>query len=188
MWASRLARKMRQEGARRMHHAPEIDVHQPVHLRLVDFVELAEQGHAGIVDEDVEAGMGCDRGLREILDLAGFADIDAVHGDFSRMGFGDLGGHRLQPRLVAIRQREVGAARRKLKRQRPADTTGGAGHGGGGSTDCGHRCSSTRGWGNWQRLRDCRVSRPLRPTHIRLTGFGNGGRLPRPARLASAEG
>ena len=37
-----------------MHHAPEIDVEQPVHLRLVDFGELPEQGDAGIVDDDVE--------------------------------------------------------------------------------------------------------------------------------------
>ena len=79
MWASRWRAKMRQERAGRMHHAPEIDVHQPVHLRLVDLVELAEQGDAGIVDDDVEAGMGGDRGLREILDLFGLADIDAVH-------------------------------------------------------------------------------------------------------------
>jgi hypothetical protein len=55
-----------------MHHAPEVDVHQPVHLRLVDLGELAEQRDASIVDEDVEAGMGGDRGPREILDLAGF--------------------------------------------------------------------------------------------------------------------
>ena len=68
-----------------MHHAPEIDVHQPVHLRLVDFVELAEQRDAGIVDDDVEAGMGGDRGLREVRDLVGLADIDAVHADFLRM-------------------------------------------------------------------------------------------------------
>ena len=34
-----LARQMRQEGARRMHHAPEIDVDQPFHLRLLDLVE-----------------------------------------------------------------------------------------------------------------------------------------------------
>ena len=34
-------------------------------------LELAEQRDAGIVDDDVEAGMGGDRGRREILDLAG---------------------------------------------------------------------------------------------------------------------
>ena len=74
-----LASKMRQECAGRVHHAPEIDVHQPVHLRLVDLVELAEQGDAGIVDDDVEAGMSRCGGLRELLDLIGLADIDAVN-------------------------------------------------------------------------------------------------------------
>src|SRR5258706_8736015 len=54
------------------------------------------------------------------------------------MGFWVIGGDRLQFGLVAIRQRQVAAARRKLKRQRPADATGSASDGGGGSTDCGH--------------------------------------------------
>src|SRR6478736_4823814 len=136
-----LARKLRQERARRMHHAPEIDVDQPLHLRLVDLVELAEQGDAGIVDDDVEARMGGARSFREGFDLAGFGDVDAVHGDFSRMGFGDLGGDRLQSCLVAVRQRKIAAARRQLKRQRPADAAGGAGEGGGGSTDRSHLMS-----------------------------------------------
>ena len=79
MWASGWRAKMRQERPGAVHHAPEIDVHQPVHLRLVDLVELAHQRDAGIVDDDVEAGMSRDRGLRERLDLVGLADIDAVH-------------------------------------------------------------------------------------------------------------
>ena len=62
-------RKMRQEGARAVHHAPEIDVDQPLHLRLVDLVEGAEQGDAGIVDDDVQAGMRGDRRSCKILDL-----------------------------------------------------------------------------------------------------------------------
>jgi hypothetical protein len=64
-----------------MHDAPEIDVHQPVHLRLLDLAELAEQSDAGIVDENVEGRVGRDRSLREIGDLRGLADIDAMRGD-----------------------------------------------------------------------------------------------------------
>ena len=41
-------------------------------------LKRAEQGDAGIVDDDVEAGMGRDRRLRKILDLRGLADIDAM--------------------------------------------------------------------------------------------------------------
>ncbi len=121
-----------------MHHTPEIDVHQPVHLRLVDFVELAEQGDAGIVDDDVEPGMGGDGGFCEVRDLLRLADIDAVGRDLWRTSPADLGGGRLQPRVVAIGQRQIAAARRQLERQRPADAAGSAGHGGGGSTDRGH--------------------------------------------------
>ena len=76
------------------------------------------------------------------------------------MGFCNLGGDRLQSRLVAVGQREIAAARRKLERQRPADTTGRAGHGGGGSTDRSHWCQLQSG-------RICAA------TLIRLTGFGN---------------
>jgi len=45
-------------------------------------------------------------------------------------------------RLVAIGQRQIAAARRQLERQRPADTAGGAGHGGGRSTDRSHLMSA----------------------------------------------
>jgi hypothetical protein len=65
---------------------------------VIDFVELAEQRNAGIIDDDVERGMFCYRGLRERLDLRGLADIDAMQRDFLRTVFGDLGGERLQPR------------------------------------------------------------------------------------------
>jgi hypothetical protein len=58
------------------------------------------------------------------------------------MDLADLGGDRLQSGLVAIRQRQVAAARGELKRQRPADAAGGAGDGGGGSTDGSHLISS----------------------------------------------
>jgi hypothetical protein len=74
-----------------MHHAPEIDVEQPVHLRLVDLAELAEQGDAGIVDENVERGVGRGRGLREVRDLFGLGDIGAVGRDLAPGIAADLG-------------------------------------------------------------------------------------------------
>jgi hypothetical protein len=61
-----------------------------------------------------------------------------MHRDLRRTGFADFGGDRLQPGLVAIGQRQITAARRQFKRQRPADATGGAGHGRRGSTDRSH--------------------------------------------------
>ena len=91
---------------------------------------VAEQRHAGIVDDDVERGMRRDGGLREILDLRGLADIDAVRRDLARACLADLGGERLQSGLVAIGQREVAAARGQFQRQRAADAAGGAGDGG----------------------------------------------------------
>jgi len=77
--------------------------------------------------------MACDRGLREVFDLFGFADVDPMNRDLLRRVAGDLGRQRRQPRVVAIRQRQVAAARGKLERQRPADATGRSGYGCGGS-------------------------------------------------------
>ena len=76
--------------------------------------------------------------LRERRDLAGLADIEAMYRHLSRLALGDLGGDRLQSRLVAIGQRQVAAARRQLERQRAADAAGRAGYGSGGSMDRSH--------------------------------------------------
>ena len=85
-----------------MNHAPEIDVDQPFHLRLIDFVEAAEQRDTGIVDDDVERRVGRDRGPGKILDLRGLADVDAVRRHLPLAVAADLGGNLLQPRFVAI--------------------------------------------------------------------------------------
>jgi hypothetical protein len=74
--------------------------------------------------------VGGDGRGREFLDLGGLADIDAVGGDLARAGLADLGGHLLQPGLVAVGERQVAAARGQLQRERAADAAGGAGHGG----------------------------------------------------------
>ena len=77
-------------------------------------------------------------GGRKILDLAGFADVDTMHRDLLLVSAGNFRGERLQPRFVAIGQRQIAAARGKLERQRPADTAGGAGDGGGCTSDRSH--------------------------------------------------
>jgi hypothetical protein len=64
-------------------------------------VELAEQGDAGIVDEDVEAGMGGDRVSREFRDLRGIADIDAMDRSLAGMAAIDLGSDISQPRAAS---------------------------------------------------------------------------------------
>src|SRR5438445_13370594 len=74
--------------------------------------------------------MGGNGRLREFLDLAGLADVDAVGRYLARARFADLGGDLLQPGLVAIGERQVAAARGQLQRERAADAAGGAGQGG----------------------------------------------------------
>ena len=137
MCASPRALKVRQERARAMHDAPEIDVHQPVDLRLVDLVKLTEQGDAGVVHDDVEFGMAGDCGLGELLDLRRLRDVEPMNRDFSLMRPLDLVGERCEARFVHIRHRDVAAARCELKRQRAADAACGAG-------DCGGRARNRR--------------------------------------------
>ena len=135
--------EMRQKGARRMHRAPEIDIEQPLHLRLVDLVKLTEQRDAGIVDDDVQRRVRGDRLARKGGDRLAIADVEAVKADFSRGARscgtgGDFGCGRLQAGLVAIGECEIGPARGKLDRQRPADAAGSTRDGHGSSWNRGH--------------------------------------------------
>src|SRR5205823_5441734 len=68
--------------------------------------------------------------VRECLDLGGLADVDAVGRYVARARLADLGGHLLQPSLVAVGHCEIAAARGQFQRQRAADAAGSAGHGG----------------------------------------------------------
>src|ERR1700676_710918 len=95
-----------------------------------------------------------------------------------RMGFGDFGGDSLQSRLVAIGQRQVAAARRELKRQRPADTTGRAGDGGGGSTDRSHLMPAPWGW-EFEKASDlCGKPRSVRQSLYRALALATGRGAP----------
>jgi hypothetical protein len=50
-------------------------------LRLINFVELTEQGDARIIDDNVEARVPSDCGVGEILKLARLSDIDGMDRD-----------------------------------------------------------------------------------------------------------
>jgi hypothetical protein len=106
--------------------------------------------------------MGGDGGVREFLDLGGHADIDAVDRDLARGVPGDLGGHLLQPGLVAVGQRQVAAARGQLQCERATDAAGGAGHGGRASGYRSHGVDSRRRRGRFRNFRK------LEPNHKAL--------------------
>jgi hypothetical protein len=117
--------------------------------------------------------MGCDRVAGKILDRLRLRDVNAVGRHLGRARFGDLGGCRLQAGLVAIGQREVAAARGQFQRERAADAAGGAGHGGGSSTECSHQCAP-----------DQEISGKIgfdRKILILPAGFGNRPRALRPS-------
>ena len=117
----RPAAKMRQKGTGSVYHAPEIDAHQPGHLRIVELVELAQQRNTGIVDDDAEGREFRYGRARELFDLFGVRDIDAVNRDPPCMRGRHRFGNRLQTAGVDVGQRQIAAARRKFQRERPAD-------------------------------------------------------------------
>ncbi len=80
--------------------------------------------------------MGRDRGLREIGDLRGLADIDAMHADLLLAP--DLGGKRVQAGFVAVGNGKVAAARGQFDRQCSPDTARSSSDGSGGFTNHGH--------------------------------------------------
>lgn len=88
-------------------------------LGLVNLLERAHQRHACIVDDDAERGMRRDRFARERCDIAGLADVDAMHADLACGS--DFGGGRLQSGFVTIGEGEIAAAVRQFNRQRAAD-------------------------------------------------------------------
>jgi len=58
IWASRWRARCGKERARGVHHAPKLMFISQSICAWSILVELAEQGDAGIVDDDVEHGMG----------------------------------------------------------------------------------------------------------------------------------
>ena len=112
---------MRQERTCGMYDAPEIHVHQPVHLLLVYLVKFSYQRHAGIVDEYVEIGMIRNCLLRKVLDLIGLRDIDDMGRKLLWTGPGDFSGDRQQACFIAVTERQFAVPFREFQRQRATD-------------------------------------------------------------------
>src|SRR6185437_1404844 len=130
--------KMRQERSCGMYDAPEIHVHQPVHLLLVYLVKFSYQRHAGIVDEYVDIGMIKNCLLRKVLDLIGLRDIDDMGRNLLWTGPGDFSGDRQQSCFIAVTERQFAVPFREFQRQRATDAARCSGQGDDRSTNRGH--------------------------------------------------
>jgi hypothetical protein len=121
--------------------------------------------------------MRCDGGRSKILDLAGLADIDAMHADFAVGIAADLGGELLQSRFVAVGEREIAAARGQFQRQCAADAAGGAGDGGGTSGNRSHFGSISCQKGR-ELAKNCglREFGKLEPNHKAVSALNREGR------------
>src|SRR5215211_7226469 len=120
MCAARRLDSWGMKDAGTVNDAPEIDVHQPFELRLVDLVELAQQGYAGIVDEDVERGMRGNRSRGKRIDLRGLADIDTMRRHLAP-ALGELANNAGKASLIAVGKSQITAARGQFPRQRAAN-------------------------------------------------------------------
>jgi hypothetical protein len=146
----RLSCQQRQKGARQPHHGAEVDAHQPVEIGRRHLLEIATQGHAGVVDQNADAAVRSIHGGQQFGRRFRLRQVEhmATDRDAARAG---LGGGDLQPRVVDVDQRQVAATCGQLQRQRGADATGRAG-------DHGHAAAKVQvAWAGMQFLATCGV-------------------------------
>ena len=115
---------MLHERARPAHDAPEIDIHQPRHLRLVEFIELSQQRNPGIVDKQAKRREIGNGGRGEILNCFGIGDIHAADRDAACMRSRNFFRHQLKTRLIQIGKRQIATECGEFQRQGTSDAAG----------------------------------------------------------------
>jgi hypothetical protein len=141
------------EGAAAVHHAPEVDVHEPVRVGQRQALHRRHQAHAGVVDHHVRPAPGLQRRVGQRLHGRGVGHVAGLRQAVGAAG-AQLGDHGVQPLgNVHVGQQQPRALRGQVARQRLTDAGGGPGdhhalafegfHGG----DCGtggpHRLTCT---------------------------------------------
>ena len=118
--------QQRQEGARQAHHGMEVDLHEPVEIVLGHLLEAAAQGHAGVVDQQVDAAVDHADGGGQGAHRGAVGDVDLVqagaHAQCARFPGGGIGRGG-----VDVAQGQVAGAARQRQRDGAADAAAGAG-------------------------------------------------------------
>ncbi|MNM95601.1 hypothetical protein D3C81_1080530 [compost metagenome] len=105
-------------------------------------LDAVTPGVAGVVDDDVDAAKGVDRGLHQALgEILGGDAADAGHGFAA--GRADFRDHALSRLGIQIVDHHSGAIGGQLQGHAAADATTGAGHDGGFSCQLAHLLSSS---------------------------------------------
>ncbi|MFO0631641.1 MAG: hypothetical protein U0168_02185 [Nannocystaceae bacterium] len=98
-----------QEELAAVDHAPEVHADQPVEIREVELGELGGHGHAGVVDQDVDAAVLAQHLLRQRSHARAIRDVGAVARDPAVAVAFELVLHVAQAFVVHVDQRDVGA-------------------------------------------------------------------------------
>jgi hypothetical protein len=116
-----------------LHHAPEVDVHDPLEVVVADLGEVTVQGDAGVVDHRVDPaellahgrGVGAHRGPVPDVELVGAHPLAGAAGPQGDLL--DRGGGLHQTGLVPVAERQHGPGLRGLQRELAADPGAGPG-------------------------------------------------------------
>lgn len=104
-----------------MNYAPEVDVHQPVHILQIGFFNGIGVGHAGIVDDDIDSTKAPEHLLgegRHCLDISD-VDLDRQHLD---AGLLQLGLQPCQSIHIQVGQGQSAMLMRQTPRSCATDT------------------------------------------------------------------
>jgi hypothetical protein len=141
------------EGAAAVHHAPEVDVHEPVRVGQRQALHRRHQAHASVVDDHVGPAPGLQRGVGQRLHGCDIGHVAGLRQAVGAAGT-QLSDHGVEPPGVHVGQQQPSALRGQVSRQRLTDAGGGPGdhhalaleavHG----ADCGTPASPARAMGS----------------------------------------
>ena len=113
--------EMRQERLRAMHDAPEVDVHHPLEVVVVDLLVAAEQRHARVVDHDVHPTEPAADRVGVVVHGPAVADVHTLHQDPPAGAGPHQPGGLGQSGLVRVTQGEDRTPGGGVHGKRPAD-------------------------------------------------------------------
>ncbi len=119
--------QVRQELLGAVHDAPEVDAHDPVHVGVLEVLEVAGQRDAGVVDDDVDPAELLDHRQCVRRERVAVGDVEVVGADLASTRALDQRDGLGQPGVVDVGEREQRAAPGQVERERAADAGAGSG-------------------------------------------------------------
>ena len=97
---------MGQERFRAIHHAPEVDVHQPLEIFVAHALDGARKRDAGVVEDQIDLAVVVRHRIRPCVDGIAVRNIDALR-RHSNVGASRLAHGLLQPLCVDVGQSDM---------------------------------------------------------------------------------